>query len=83
MRVDDNPYVWARNLIANRLYQCPVIFLEPYVMNSREVFTRIQVGDYEGERFVAGSKRISIFQEYIEGVITGMLKYYTKRDDPD
>ncbi len=83
VRIDDNPYVWARNLIANRLYQCPVIFLEPYVMNSREVFTRIQAGDYEGERFVAGSKRISIFQEYIEGVITGLLKYYTIRDDPD
>ena len=83
VRIDDNPYVWARNLIANRLYQCPVIFLEPYVMNSREVFTRIQAGDYEGERIVAGSKRISIFQEYIEGVITGLLKYYARRDDPD
>lgn len=83
VRIDDNPYVWARNLIANRLYQCPVIFLEPYVMNSSEVFTRIQAGDYEGERFVAGSKRISIFQEYIEGVITGLLKYYTRRDTPD
>ena len=83
VKIDDNPYVWARNLIANRLYQCPVIFLEPYVMNSREVFTRIQAGDYEGERFVAGSNRISIFQEYIEGVITGLLKYYDKQVGPD
>jgi N-acetylmuramoyl-L-alanine amidase len=83
VRIDDNPYVWARNLIANRLYHCPVIFLEPYVMNSREVFLRIQAGDYEGERLVAGARRISIFQEYIEGVITGLLNYYANRDDPD
>lgn len=83
VRIGDNPYVWARNLIANRLYHCPVIFLEPYVMNSREVFLRIQSGDYEGERLVAGARRISIFQEYIEGVITGLLNYYANRDDPD
>ena len=81
VRVGDNPYVWARNLIANRLYECPVIFLEPYVMNSEEVFLRIQAGDYEGERFIAGSRRMSIFQEYVEGVITGLVNYYAKRDD--
>lgn len=83
VRVGDNPYLWARNLIANRLYQCPVIFIEPYVMNSKEVFLRIQAGDYKGERFIAGSRRISIFQEYVEGVITGLVNYYANRENPD
>lgn len=81
VRVDDNPYIWARNLIANRLYLCPVVFLEPYVMNSKEVFLRIQAGDYEGLRFIAGAKRINIFQEYTEGVLTGLLNYYINLDN--
>src|SRR5690606_22256760 len=52
--VDGNPYLWARNLLANRLYQCPVVYFEPYVMNSSEDHARIQAGDYEGEREVWG-----------------------------
>ena len=43
------PYVWARNLLANRLYHAPVVFLEPYVMNSEPVWARVQAGDYDGE----------------------------------
>ena len=34
IHIDDNPYIWARNLLANRLYLCPVVYVEPYVMNS-------------------------------------------------
>ena len=75
-RVGKNPYVWTRNLLANRLYQCPVIYLEPYVANSREVFARIQAGDYKGTRIVAGAERISIFREYASGVVAGLLAYY-------
>jgi N-acetylmuramoyl-L-alanine amidase len=75
-RVNDNPYVWARNLLANRLYRCPVVFLEPYVMNNREVWERVQAGDYEGERAVAGTLRASIFREYAEGVAEGLARYY-------
>jgi hypothetical protein len=75
-RVNDNPYVWARNLLANRLYRCPVVFLEPYVMNNREVWERVQAGDYEGERVVAGTLRASIFREYAEGVAEGLARYY-------
>ncbi|MEO7317764.1 MAG: hypothetical protein ABIZ56_02115, partial [Chthoniobacteraceae bacterium] len=52
-----SPYVWARNLLANRIYRCPVVFLEAYAMNNREVWERIQAGDYEGQREVAGSRR--------------------------
>lgn len=67
-----SPYVWARNLLANRVYRCPVIFLEPYAMNNREVWERVQAGDYKGEREVAGSLRPSIFREYADAVAEGM-----------
>ncbi len=71
-------YVFARNLMATRLYRCPTIYLEPYVMNSREVFARVQAGDYERMRPVAGKKRPSIFREYDEGVVEGVLAYFKK-----
>jgi hypothetical protein len=70
--VNENPYVWARNLLANRLYHCPVVFLEPYVMNSQEIWERVQAGDYEGERVVAGSLRKSICREYADAVAEGL-----------
>lgn len=78
--VDANPYLWARNLLANRLYQCPVIYFEPYVMNSLEDHARIQAGDYEGLREVAGKKRPSIFREYADAAELGMRRYYQTRE---
>ena len=71
-RPGPSPYVWARNLLASRLYRCPVVFLEAYTMNSREVWERIQAGDYEGEREVAGSLRKNIFREYADAVAEGI-----------
>lgn len=76
--VGTSGYVYARNLLATRLYFCPTIYLEPYVMNSREVFARVQAGDYEGSRRVARKKRPSIFREYVEGVVDGVLEYFKK-----
>jgi N-acetylmuramoyl-L-alanine amidase len=78
--VDANPYLWARNLLANRLYQCPVIYFEPYVMNSLEDHARIQAGDYEGLREVAGKTRPSIFREYADAATLGMQRYYQARE---
>ena len=78
--VDGNPYLWARNLLANRLYQCPVIYFEPYVMNSTDDHARIQAGDYEGLREVAGKMRPSIFREYAEAATLGMQRYYQARE---
>ena len=40
--------VWARNLLANRLYRCPVVFLEPYRANSKGAYERIIAGSYKG-----------------------------------
>ena len=42
LKVGDVPGVWARNLLANRIYHCPVIFLEPYVANSHSAYELIQ-----------------------------------------
>jgi len=69
-------YVYARNLVATRLYRCPVVYYEPYVMNSNEVFARIQAGDYEGTRTINGAEHPSIYQEYADGVVKGLVEYY-------
>jgi len=74
-RVGNTGYVWARNLLANRLYECPVIYIEPYVMNSKEVFARIQAGEYEGLRNFGGVMRPNIYEEYVAGVANGLAAY--------
>jgi len=75
IHVGDNPYVFARNLAANRLYDGPVVFLEPYYMNNRLVYQRIQLGDYEGTRDVNGTPMKSIFREYADAVADGLMKF--------
>lgn len=77
--VDGNPYLWSRNLLANRLYDCPVIFMEPYVMNSVTDHARIQAGDYEGTREILGVPRISIFREYADALAEGLATHYAAR----
>lgn len=77
--VGGGPYIWGRNLLANRLFECPVVFIEPYVMNQSEVFARIQAGDYAGKRTVAGKLRPSIYREYADSLVAGLVAYYSKR----
>ncbi len=72
VRVGDNPYVFARNLAANRLVNGPVVFLEPYYQNNRLVYQRIQLGDYEGLREVNGVPTKSLFREYTDAVAEGL-----------
>ncbi|MEO8204723.1 MAG: N-acetylmuramoyl-L-alanine amidase [Chthoniobacterales bacterium] len=79
IRVSDNPYVWGRNLLANRLFECPVVFAEPYVMNSTEVFNRIQLGQYSGKKPIGAEMRESIYNEYVNGLVRGLVEYYSKR----
>jgi len=74
--VGDQSCVWARNLLANRLYECPVIFMEPYVMNSKLDYPRMQAGDYVGLKKVAGKMQSSIFREYTELMISGLVRHY-------
>ena len=75
-QVGTSGYVYARNLVATRLYQCPVVYFEPYVMNNSEVFARIQAGDYEGTRSINGVERPSIYREYVDSVVAGLVEYY-------
>ena len=77
-KVGTSGYVNARNLLATRLYRCPVVYCEPYVMNSNDVFARIQAGDYEGTRNINGVERKSIFREYADSVADGLVEYYRK-----
>lgn len=79
VRIPGSDYIWARNLLANRLFECPVIYAEPYVMNSREVFQRIQAGDYEGKKKIAGASRKSIYREYADAIVEGLVKHYGQR----
>jgi len=80
-KVGTSGYVYARNLLATRLYRCPVVYCEPYVMNSKDAFARIQAGDYEGTRNINGLERKSIFREYAESVADGLIEYYSKARD--
>jgi hypothetical protein len=74
----------VRNLLATRLYRCPVVYCEPYVMNSREAFARIEAGDYDGVRNINGVERPSIFREYAGSVADGLADYYGKaRNKPN
>jgi hypothetical protein len=77
-KVGTTGYVYARNLLATRLYRCPVVYCEPYVMNSREGFERMEAGDYEGTRNINGVERKSIFREYADSVANGLADYYGK-----
>jgi hypothetical protein len=47
-------------------------------MNSLEVHERVQAGDYPGMPVVAGKPRKSIYREYADAVLAGMLDYYKK-----
>ena len=77
-KVGTSGYVYARNLLATRLYRCPVVYCEPYVMNSKDVFARIQAGDFDGTRNVNGVQRKSTFREYADSVADGLVEYYSK-----
>ena len=73
---DQRPYIYARNLLANRIYHCPVIFLEPYVMNNSTFYNRAIAGTYSGAKMVSGKKRKSLIHEYADGVVGGLVNYY-------
>jgi hypothetical protein len=69
-------YIWARNLLANRLYECPVVFPEPFLMNARDDYARLQAGDYAGLREINGRLRPSIFREYADALAEGLKRHF-------
>ncbi len=70
-----SPYLWHRNLIANRLFRGPVIFVEGPYMNDRTTYGWIQAGAYEGRRKVGRAERQNIFREYADRVADGVLQW--------
>jgi hypothetical protein len=81
-KIGTSGYVYARNLLATRVYRCPVVYCEPYVMNNQEVFDRIQAGDYEGTRPINGVERPSIYREYVDSLVNGLVEYYRHERKP-
>ncbi len=75
-------YVWARNLLATRLYQCPVVFLEPHVMNHQLTYERIQAGGYQGQRKIGGVARANLFDEYADATATAVAAWYAAQRPP-
>ena len=75
----DDPYLWNRNLLATRLIKAPVVYCEAYVMNDREVFERVQLGDYKGRRQVGSKCLPSLYREYADAVAKGIADYFGKQ----
>lgn len=75
-RVSESPYVFARNLLANRLYQCPVLYFEPYVMNHEQTYKRLLLDHYIGRTLLDGQLVTSPLEDYTRGVVNGLVAYY-------
>jgi N-acetylmuramoyl-L-alanine amidase len=75
-RIGSNPYVFARNLMANRKYRGPVVFVEGPYMNAHDAYPRLIAGDYEGTRKINGAMRRSIFRDYADAVVKGLKRYF-------
>lgn len=75
-RVGASPYVYARNLLANRLYECPVVYLEPYVMNHQETYQRLLLGHWIGRTLVNGRLQTSAIEDYVRGIVDGLVRHY-------
>jgi N-acetylmuramoyl-L-alanine amidase len=74
LKIGEVEGVWARNLLANRIYEAPVVFLEPYIANSEEVYQRIQMVDSVDEDINKNQKGRSIVKEYVDAVLLGLEK---------
>ncbi|WP_395743051.1 hypothetical protein [Prosthecobacter sp.] len=80
--VGTNSYVYARNLLANRIYDCPVVYLEPYVMNNEETYRRLLRGHFLGRTLISGRLQTSAIEDYVQGVVKGVTAYYQKHRQP-
>ena len=74
--VTNVPSVYARDLLANRIYHGPVIYCEGPYMNARDAYYRIIAGDYLGLRAIQGQSVPSIYRDYAAAVERGVLKYF-------
>lgn len=73
-------FVYSRNLMANRLFEAPVIYLEPWTLNSAAVYPWAAEGDYEGERGVDGRMTVSLPAAYARFVFDGIQRALGESD---
>jgi hypothetical protein len=81
-RAGTSRYVYARNLLASRIYRCPVVYLEPYVMNHEETYRRLLRGHYIGRTLVGDKLVSSPLEDYVRGVVRGLQAYYRQNRVP-
>ncbi len=78
IKVGEVPGVWGRNLLANRIYLSPVVFLEPYIANSKTEYARLQIGHYEGLKQFRGHDRLPLIEEYAQTVSKALVQVREK-----
>ncbi len=72
-RAGSSPHVVARNLLANRLYNCPVVYLEPFVMNHEQTYRRLLAGHFIGRTLISGRLQRSAIEDCVQGVVSGIV----------
>ena len=43
------------------------------------MFDRVQIGDYDGVKLVGGKLQKSIYREYADGIVAGLVDYYSAK----
>jgi hypothetical protein len=76
-RVNDNPYLYARNLAASRQYPGPCLILEPFYMNTEWTAERLAAGDYEGVRQLGCGAHRSLLREYGNALADALIEVYS------
>ena len=77
-RVNDNPYLYARNLAASRQYPGPCLILEPFYMNTEWTAERLAAGDYDGIRQLACGPHRSLLREYADALADALIEAYAQ-----
>ena len=75
--IPGSPYLYARNLLANRLYQCPTVYFEPFVMNHMETYQRLRRGHWVGRTLIGDTLVTSAIEDYVQGIVDGLVAHYS------
>ncbi len=81
--IKEEPYVYARNLAANRWFVGPTVFVEGPYMNAKDAYDRIIAGDYEGQKEIQGKMTSSIHHDFALSVVQGIVDYYRQTQKPN
>ncbi|MFQ3670640.1 MAG: N-acetylmuramoyl-L-alanine amidase [Verrucomicrobiia bacterium] len=81
-RVSENPYVFGRNLLANRLFPGPTVFIEGPYMNHRLTYERLQAGDFDGVQEIEGRPWRSLFREFADLITAAVIRWAKEEPEP-